>query len=34
MTENKEVKPDTVELLRAVMKVSSALNDLDEIAIP
>lgn len=32
MTENKEVKPDTVELLRAVMKVSSALNDLDEIA--
>jgi hypothetical protein len=28
---DKEVKPDTVELLRAVMKVSSALNDLDEI---
>lgn len=31
MTEEKEVKSDTVELLRAVMKVSSALNDLDEI---
>ena len=27
-----QTKPDTVELLRAVMKVSSALNDLDEIA--
>jgi hypothetical protein len=32
MIEDKEVKPDTVELLRSVMKVSSALNDLDEIA--
>lgn len=32
MTEETKVRPDTVELLRAVMKVSSALNDLDEIA--
>lgn len=31
MKENKST-PDTVDLLRAVMKISSALNDLDEIA--
>ena len=31
MAEEKQIKLDTIHLLRAVMKVSSALNDLDEV---
>jgi hypothetical protein len=31
MSEEKQIKLDTIHLLRAVMKVSSALNDLDEV---
>jgi hypothetical protein len=31
MEENKEINPDTLNILRCVMKISSAFNDLDEI---
>jgi hypothetical protein len=31
MEENKELNPDTLNILRCVMKISSAFNDLDEI---
>lgn len=31
MEENKEINPDTLNILRCVMKISSAFNDLDDI---